>query len=339
MVRTALLVLAALLVALAPVAAQDAHVWTSQRPDGHAPLGIRADRAVGQGEIQVSYRFSKLDDRGVWFDNDSLPLSNTLEMYDVAPLTLDDLRHEVEVAYGLTEDLTLLGRVRYHRLERQQLSTDGFLYITEADGLGDTEVAALYNVYRQGPYTANARAGLSIPTGKEDVTAVTPFSAPFEEPLSYDMRPGAGVFAALPGMTAQVQNEFGTVGAQVDARIHFGTNDSGYKPGDRLSFTTWASYRLSDSFSASARLDYETWGRVDGEDPDLDFNRDPGNDGFFAEGSLLSIPLGINFLMPEGSALEGHRLAVEYIWPIDQSYEGPQLGFSRGLVLGWQASF
>lgn len=338
MVRQSLLVLAALLVAV-PLSAQEEHTWTSHRPDGHAPFGIRADRTLAEGEIQVSYRFSKLDDRGVWFDNDSLRLSETLDFYDVAPLTQDNLSHEVEVAYGVTEDLTVLGRVRYHQLEREQLTVDGLLYITEADALGDSEVAAMYNVFRSGPYTANVRAGLSIPTGKEDVTAVTPFSAPGEEPLSYDMRPGAGVFAALPGMTAQVQNEFGTVGAQVEGRIHFGTNDSGYTPGDRLAFTAWAAYRMSDAFSASARLDYQTWTRVEGEDPALDPLRDPSHDGFFAEGSRLSIPLGINFLMPEGSPLAGHRLAVEYIWPIDQDFDGPQLGFSRGLVVGWQASF
>lgn len=338
MVRQSLLAVAALLVA-APLTAQDEHTWTSDRPDGHAPLGIHADRVLPLGAFQISYRFAKMDDEGVVFDNRSLPLSTTFQFYDVAPLAQDNLSHELELAYGATEDLTLLGSIRYHQMERQQLTADETLYITEAKELGDTELSALYRLYQQGPYTAQVHAGVLIPTGQEEVSAETPFSTPGEEALSYDMRPGAGVFAALPGFTTQMQNEVGSVGAQVNGRIHLGTNDSGFTPGDRLSLTGWAAYNLNDAFSISGRLAYETWDAIEGFDPELDPDRDPSHDGFFAEGSLVTIPVGINFVMPEGSPLAGHRLALEYIHPIDQDFEGPQLAFSKGLVVGWQVVF
>lgn len=338
MVRTSLVVLAALLAA-APLAAQEERVWSAASPDGHTPLDIRDGRALERGQLQVTYRFSDLDDRGVWFDDDSLRLSETLEFYEVAPLSQNNVSHEVEVAYGVTDALTLAGRVSYHLLERRSQTADDVLYITEADALGDLEVAAVYNLYRQGPYTASARAGVVLPTGEERPTAVTPFSAPNAEVLAYDMRPGSGVFAALPGATAQVQNEHGSVGARVEGRLHFGTNDSGFTPGDRLSLTGWAAYRINEAFSVSARLAYESWGRVEGADPDLDPLRDPSHDGFFAEGSRTSIPVGVNFVMPQGSPLAGYRLSVEYMQPIAQDFEGPQLGFSRGLVVGLRTAF
>lgn len=334
MVQRSLLAVLTLLVA-APVAAQDT-IWTSTRPDGHAPLGIHGARTLPVEEFEVTYRFSKMDDKGIWFDNDSLPLFTTLDFYQVAPLTQNNLSHEIEVAYGLTEELTLMGSLRYVQLERRQQTDDDLLYITEADDLGDLEVHGIYDIFRSGPYMATAKMGVLIPIGASDPQVVTPFSGAGGEPLSYDMRPGAGVFAAMPGLTAQVQNEAGTVGAQLQGQLHFGENDSGFTPGDRFEGTFWAAYRINDAFSVSARLDYQSWTRVEGFDPRLDPFRDPSHDGFFAEGSRTSIPIGINFVMPESSPVAGYRLAVEYIYPIDQEFEGPQLGFSRGLIVGVQ---
>lgn len=337
MVRTSLLVALAVLVA-APAAAQEEFTWTPDRPDGHAPLGVRTARTLESGAFQVSYRFSKLDDRGVWFDNDSLPLSTTLDFYPVAPLSQDNLSHELELAYGLSDDFTLLGSISYVQMERQSFSgDDDFIYITEADELADAELHGLWSFLDEGAYTANLRAGFLIPTGEFDVTAETPFGA--EEELAYDMRPGAGVWGFLPGISAQVQNEFGSVGGQITGRIHFGTNDSGFAPGDRFTGTFWGAYKLNDAFSISGRAEYQAWSRIEGFDPDLDPARDPSNDEFFAEGSMLTLPVGLNFVIPGDSPLAGHRLAIEYITPIEQSYEGPQLGFSRGLVVGWQAVF
>ncbi len=337
MVRTSLLVALAVLVAAPAAAQEDDFTWTPYRPDGHAPVGVRTVRTLEAGAFQVSYRFSKLDDRGVWLDNDSLPLATTLRWYDVAPLTQANLAHEVELAFGLSDDFTLLGSLSYLQVERESYAgQEEFIYVTEADNLGDAEVHGLWNFVDEGAYTANLRAGFLVPTGESDVTAQTPFGT---EAVAYDMRAGAGVWGFLPGISAQVQNEAGSVGGQLMGRIHFGTNDSGFAPGDRFTGTFWGAYRINDAFSVSGRAEYQAWSRIDGFDPDLDPDRDPSNDEFFAEGSILTLPVGLNFVIPGDSPLAGHRLAIEYITAIDQDYEGPQLGFSRGLVVGWQAVF
>ena len=53
-----------------PLAAQDDHVWTSKRPAGHAPIGIRGGRTLENGAIEFRYRFSQLNSKGVWLAND-----------------------------------------------------------------------------------------------------------------------------------------------------------------------------------------------------------------------------------------------------------------------------
>ena len=339
MVRTSLLVAITLLLAT-PLTAQDEITWTPDRPDGHAPLGVTGDRILSPGEFQIAYRYAQMDRKGVWFDNDSLPLATTFEFYEVAPLSQNNVTHTLDVLYGLTDRVTLRASVPYHQFERRSQTDANVLYITEADELGDAEFSGLLEVVRQGGYRVLVEGGVLVPTGQSDVTAVTPFSAPGEEALAYDMRPGGGVFAVLPGATAQVQNEMASLGLQVKGRIHVGgENGSDFVPGDVLEGSLWAAYNVTDAISASARVHYQNWTRVEGADPELDPLRDPTHDGFFAEGSRLSLPIGVNVLMPRGSLLEGHRLSLEYLYPIHQEFEGPQLGFSRGLVVGWELVF
>jgi hypothetical protein len=112
MVRKSLLV-AVLLAIATPIAAQQEYVWTSKRPDGHAPIGVMNGRTLERGAVEFSYRYSQLSSRGVWLANDSLPLETTLEFYDVAPLTLTNQTHNFSVSVGATENLSFVANMVY----------------------------------------------------------------------------------------------------------------------------------------------------------------------------------------------------------------------------------
>ena len=64
MVRKILIVTTLLTVA-SPLAAQEEFVWTSKRPDGHAPIGMTGARTLEGGAVEFSYRFSQLNSKGV----------------------------------------------------------------------------------------------------------------------------------------------------------------------------------------------------------------------------------------------------------------------------------
>ncbi len=280
-----------------------------------------------------------MDSKGVWFQNDSLTVDQTLDSYPVAPLSLANMTHEVTIAYGFSENLTLVGDIGYSQRRREQLTEGGLFYVTDANDLGDLRVTALYKAFEEGPYRAHLQVGALIPTGTSDVQAETPFSTPGKEALPYDMRPGAGTFGVEPGMTIEAQNEFGTVGVQFTGLLRFGTNSLDYGLGNQYEGNAWAAYRMNKFFSISARAHYLKWGGIDGADPALDMSRDPGNDAYFLAGERLDVPVGINLYLPEGSRFAGHRLALEFIFPAHQQYDGPQLGASWGIVAGWQVVF
>jgi len=333
------LIIAALLAVSSPLAAQEDWVWTSKRPDGHAPIGIDGGRLLMKGEAQLSYRFSQINSKGVWFGNDSLPLETTLGFYDEAPLALTNQTQYFGFAYGASENLTLMVNWSYSARQREQLTNGGIFYVTEGDMIGDVEVTGLYRFVDAGAYQAHIQLGALVPVAGLDVRAVTPSSSPDPEVLPYDMQPGSGTFGLLPGITVLAQNERSTVGAQFKSNLYFGSNARDYRLGNRFEASGWASVKLNEYFGVSARVRWQNWGGIQGGRSDLDPLRDPGNDGFFLEGERVDIPIGVNLYLPEGSRFAGHRLAVEAIFPVHHEYEGPQLGVDWGIIVGWQVVF
>jgi hypothetical protein len=335
MVRRSLIV-AALLAVSSPLAAQDEYVWTSNRPDSHAPLGVDDTRTLEVAALEVTYKFTQMNSQGVWFSNDSLPLAQTLQLYQVAPLTLSRQTHSVMGAYGVTEDLTITASAEFSIYEREQLTSSGIYYITGAEDLGDITASAIYEVHRGGPFILNASFGVVLPTGKARTWAQTPFSGAGEESLPYDMRPGGGTFALTPGLTGQVQNEFGTLGAQFRGHINVGTGTVDFTYGDSYQANGWAAYKVNDMFSVSAGVRWQIWGNIEGADPTLDPARDPAADPIFLAGQRADMPLGINFTIPGDGPLAGHRLLAEAVYALHHDYEGPQLGLDWGINLGYR---
>ena len=126
-----------------------------------------------------------------------------------------------------------------------------------------------------------------------------------------------------------------SVGAQVRVRTNFGENGSGYRVGDRTSLNTWASYVVNPQFSVFSGVRYEHWGSISGQDTQLTAGGDPYNVGAFLGGQRVQMPFGFNFLMPEGSTLEGHRLSLESLHTLHHDYEGFQFGLDWVLTIGW----
>jgi hypothetical protein len=344
MVRRSLIA-TALLVVATPLAAQvepEEYVWTSAgRPDAEAPIGVLGARTLEMGELQLTYRFSQQNSRGVWFGTDSLPLATTLQLYTVAPLTLSNITHSVTGSYGVSERLTISGTAEFSLIEREQITNGGVLYITGVEELGDLTASAAYEVVRQGPYRLNFSAGALIPIGKARTYAITPFGGTTPQALPYDQRPGGGAFAVIPGISGLVQNEVASLGAQFKARIYVGEGTADFTPGDRYQGEGWAAYAINSVISVSWGLRWQSWGRLGGADPLLVTTQDPGSDPVtgMAGGQEADMPIGVNVILPEGTVLAGHRLYAEAVYAMHHDYEGVRLGLDWGFNFGWSMGF
>lgn len=347
MVRRSLIA-AAFFLAAAPLAAQSQnpnsgpteYQWSSERPDANAPMGVFGARTMERGEVQVSYRYYQSNWQGVYFRTDSLALTDVLNLYDDVPLSRTDIRHQAQLSWGLTENLTLLARGEFAVMTRETFA-NGAPIRNSVEELGDVEVGALYSVYSEGPYRMHVQGGAVIPTGASVTRADTTRAqdGATTTTLPYDMRPGGGTFGAIVGIAGTAQNEFGSLGAQFRLRTDFGENDAGFKLGDRYEASGWAAYKLNRMFSLSAGIRWERYSHIEGRDTSLNVFGDPHNAGMVLSGQRAHLPLGLNFMMPADGRFAGHRLSVESVYTLHHDMDAPQLGMDWGFNFGYTLAF
>lgn len=331
------LAIAALAVIAAPVAAQDAPpaTFSTERPDGVAPAGIIGDRLLPAGSLEFHYRFHKMGFEGVQVSTVPVLFDEVLDFYATAPFQRNDQAYAFQATFGVSDRFSILGTVAWIDRTRD-LVNEEFFFSTASSGLSDVQVEALFGVWERDAVKVHLHAGAEIPVGSiEERGDVLDAS---EQVLPYEMQLGTGSISVIPGITAQIQNESGTVGAQVKGFIRVNDNDRDYRHGDEVQGAFWADYKVNRFFSINSGARIRSWGTIQGLDAEQDPTRDPGEDPIFSGGERVDIPLGLNVWMPEGS-LAGHRLSVEFIFPVHQDYDAVRLSGDKGFTIAWRKMF
>jgi len=324
---------AVLLLAAAAPAQGQTFMWTADRPDAVAPLGVSGDRTlpVGMGEISAFYR--RVAQEGIRFGTQFADLFELFETFTIVPFAAATEGYFLRAGYGVGEDLTLTAEGGFLTRVREQIDQDFTYFVLESEGISDIELQALYSVFAQDAVRAHLHLGASVPTGTVTASGGVP-ELRERGTLPYDMQLGAGAWGISPGITAQVMNESGTVGGQVVGTF-YALEKEDWRHGDKIEANLWAGYRLNRYFSVSGRVHVLSFESIQGFDPDLDPTRDPGEFPISFAGSRVDIPVGLNLYMPEGR-WAGHRLSVEFVFPVHESFEGPWLASNWGASVGWQ---
>jgi len=330
--RTTLAVVAALITAL-PVSSQE-HTWTPDRPDAYASAGITRDRTLEDGRIQLFYRFHNARLDGNLVGREPIDTQDLLRVYEVVPILRTTRTHEVGVLFAPVAGITLHASGSFVDHSMDEITATPDLFRTEASGIGDVTVAAMADVFRQGPYRAHLSAGVNIPTGSITERAE---GAAGTFQLPYVLQTGSGTWDLLPGATLQVQNESGSVGIQGEGTIRLGENSRRYRLGHALQVSGWAALALNDYLSVASGVVYEFQGAIRGEDPELDFSFSPAEDNLASGGTFVDVPVGLNLFVRDG-LLAGQRFMLEGRWPVVQNPEGPQLKRRMRLSARWQTT-
>ena len=218
--------LATLLVAL-PAFAQDRHQWTADRPDGHAPAGVKSDFLLPQGELYVGYRYSNEKFRGTLVGTEEVTADQVLDFFTAAPLTHDKSVGELDVRYGLAERFTMELLVPWTRNQMLNVTDLGF-YQTSSETIGDVSLQGIVDLLEMDEFRLNVTFGGTAPTGKIGKKGITPFGV--RGVLPFPMQGGSGTADILAGATFQVQNEVASIGAQINSVIRVYDNRQGYWP-------------------------------------------------------------------------------------------------------------
>ena len=318
-------------------AGQRAHVWTSDRPDGHAPAGVKSDFLLPFPHLYFGYRYSAEKFSGTLIGTEPISGDEVLGIstFTSAPLTHDRWTGEVDLRLGLTNFLTVAGSVPWTRNTMLNVTATG-LYETTSEFLGDVSIRGLFDLLDMEQYRLSLTLGGTVPTGKISEMGTTPTGT--QGVLPYTMQGGSGTPDILIGGTFQVQNEVASVGAQINSVTRVVDNTWGYRLGNEFDFTVWGAYNVTDWVSFSLRTVFQHQGRVDGDESRTDGLADPLANPFAQGGERVLIPFGMNLYLREGR-MAGHRLSIEFYYPVHEDLNGPQMSVDRNLLVSWQVVF
>jgi len=327
---------AALALTAASVAAQDdEYMFDRNRPDGFGPPGVTGHFTLDAGEILWSFTYSRDDMFGNRNGTNPLSQQDVLDDFTVAPISLLTQTLNLELRVGITNRFTLAVSAPY--IFRHDLNeTETAFFSSFPEDVGDLKINTLWDLLDPGAHILTLGMGVSIPTGEIDERGRTATSSRAQ--LPFNMQTGSGSWDVLPSLTFMTQNEAGTFGAQLGATFHVNDNDRDYKLGDRFDMTTWVSYNMNEWIAFSARVVYEEWGSVTNVDPETDGLEDPRANPFATGGVRTQLPIGFTLHIREG-ILKGHRFSVEYMTPIHEDLNGPQLQVDNTVLVGWQVAF
>ncbi|MDC3267041.1 transporter [Gammaproteobacteria bacterium] len=328
------------------------------RADDHAPISVMGDHYHSAGEVMFSYRYMSMTMEGSQIGSSKISsdliattIPNRFSSMDGQPPTLRIVptkmtmnMHMLGAMYAPADWITLMAMVNYLDNEMHHSTYKGMMgttvrgsFTTKTSGLGDTKFSALIRARETESDRLHITAGISIPTGDLDQTAtiLNPMGMKPTIRAPYGMQLSSGTNDFIGGLTYSQFHDGWSWGTQWQSTIRTGTNDENYTLGDEHRITGWYSrpFPFTSNFSWSTRAEYFNRGNIQGMDSKIMGpvqTADPDNYG----ANRISIGLGINFAT--GS---GHRVALEYVMPIQQDLKGPQLKAENQMTLGYQFTF
>jgi hypothetical protein len=306
-----------------------------------------ADHLHPKGHLMTSYRYMVTDMGDVQAGADSLSNHQVFGRgFDAVPTDMQMRMHMFGVMFGLTDHITLSGMLNFVEKE-MDLSTNPMAggggmhggghgasskHAHASSGWGDAVLSVLVDLWRDGGHSVHAGLGLGLPSADVEEKQDGLF-------LPYRMQLGSGVWNVRPSVTYVGRADTCSWGAQVSAQIGLeDRNDAGFSFGDQTSVTAWGAYVLTETLSASGRLLFTHHDRIDEH-----YNGPHGHTAppHFQEnygGERVDAGLGLNWLMT-GEVLSGHRLAIEFLIPIDEDVNGVQMTHDQSVIVGWQKSW
>jgi hypothetical protein len=308
--------------------------WTAARPDGHAPISVMGDHMHTMGEWMVSYRFMTMEMEELLDGSNDISASdaNTTYGYNkmMLPKSMTMDMHMFGAMHAISDKWTLMCMLHY--LDNEMTMQASSMGKMESNGIGDLKIAGLYDLARwDSGRRIHLNIGLSLPTGSIDEKSGN-------NTLGYGMQLGSGTWDFNPAVTYLAQAENYSYGAQLAGILRIGENDQDYTLGNKFEAGLWGARKITDSLSASAKLDYSNQGEVDGAHKGLTTmqkNMSPGNQATSQGRDITTLGLGLNYYFQDGG-LKGHRLAAEWETPLDQKVNGVQLELDSTWTLGWQ---
>jgi len=324
--------------------------------DDPAPISLMGTHAHPKGEWMLSYRYMRMDMDGMRSGSNRVSSAEVFNQgYTVTPEDMTMDMHMLGVMYAPTDDFTLMLMGNYinstmdHRIFSQMaanmINGGATTFTTEAAGVGDTTLTALYGLHPGNGIEVIAGLGLSLPTGSINESDTLPgMGGPANRRLPATMQLGSGTYDLLPSVTWIHDLAPWAYGVQARGVLRLeDENSEGYRRGHVFALTSWVSYKLPHGFTLSGGAEYERTSELKGTQNGVSQMGPNGRSVTTAFGENYGGERldGILALHYQGTSgwLEGHRIGLDGRLPIHQDLNGLQLETDSIVTLGWQTVF
>lgn len=314
--------------------AQD--LWSSGRPDGHAPISVMGDHYHGKGEVMFSYRFMPMFMKGVLQSTDDIEDESVFENFMASPQEMQMNMHMLGAMYAVSDNVTLMAMANYISNNMDLKTRMDSEFTTESSGFSDISISGLIKILNQNRQSLHANLGVSLPVGSISERDDTPMME--DAVLAYPMQMGSGTFDPSVGITYLGQSNLLSWGFQPKYKFRIGDNAENYSLGNRFDAVAWGAIKMSDLLSFSTSLSYFNLGEIEGSDARLNPMMMPLFNTNNSGRSQLDVGLGSNLYISKGS-LKNLRFGVEVKLPVYQDVNGIQMKNKLMGMLGIQYSF
>lgn len=290
------------------------------------PINILGTHMHVGGEIMFGYRYSLERFRGNLDGTREVSAAEVFAQgYRLHHTWMDMQMQMIEAMYAPSDRWTIMGMGRFTQMEMGHIEKDGTAFASQSDGVGDTEVTAMYNLLgnpRGLGHRLLIKGGISLPTG-----AIDKMDSHNGQPpalLEYPMQLGSGTFDLLPGVTYIATTEHWSWGAEALGTVRLGENDRNYSLGDRYQLGAWGHYKITEWLGPSLRLEWRQWGNIQGADAGLNPTTNPAFDPKKQRGQRLDLLAGLHLYVNKG-VMRGLRFSTEGGMAVYQDLAGPNL--------------
>lgn len=318
--------------------------------DSHGPITVMGDHMHKKKELMFSLRFSKMNMDGMLSGTNSISLnsvmsapngaSNSSGTYMNSPVSMKMNMYMFGAMFAPTDNLTLMAMSSFSKKEmvsQRMRMRGGSRFDVNSSGIGDTRLSGLFKILDNKFSKTHFSIGLSLPTGSIDNRDTTPVS--LNSRLGYKMQNGSGTYD--PFFSLNNVNNIGKVKIGEQFMIKkpiFGDNSNGYHYGNSINTSIWFSYRWIKNFSTSFKINYNFFGKMEGEDNEMNKRMSPAMDSKNVGHQKVNTSFGFNYVN-SNEFLKNHRLAFEFIIPVYQKVRGIQMADEYKIMLGWQYGF
>lgn len=315
------------------ITAQESAQWSSARPDGHAPIQVMGDHTHNKGEFMFAIRSMHMRMDGAISGTKDIETTEILDMYMVAPKTMQMNMQMLGMMYAPSDRITLMLMGNYQSTTMELQTRMGVDFATASQGFGDTKISALISLLDKKRQIVLATVGTSLPTGGIVNRDDTPMMA--NSLLAYPMQNGSGTVDPFVGITYQGQAERFSWGAQSSYLYRATQNNRGYQLGDYFKATLWGALKLNRNFSLSLSADFGSMGKIEGVDSDLNPMMMPLASTMNSGNQRLHTGIGANYYVPSGT-MKNLRIGIVVMYPAWQKVSGIQMNQSLQGTLGLQ---